>query len=54
MAEGNNTVKCPKCQEEGSYLVTVKSGKQYVCCKSCSALLVLHVKNGQFTGDVDG
>jgi hypothetical protein len=53
MHHGNNVITCPKCQEKGTYLVTVKSGKQYVCCKHCSAMLILHVKNGQFTGQVD-
>lgn len=52
MAQGNNTVTCSKCQQEGSYLVSVKSGTQYVCCKNCGTVLKVEVKNGQFTGKI--
>lgn len=54
MAQGNNTVKCTKCENEETYLVTVKTGRQYVVCKHCGNMLVVEVKNGQFTGKVEG
>jgi transcription elongation factor Elf1 len=54
MAQGNNTVKCPKCEKEETYLVTVKNGRQYVVCKHCGTMLTVEVKNGQFTGKVEG
>lgn len=50
MSQGNNTLVCPKCQKEGSYLVSVNKGTQYICCKDCSHLMKAEVKNGQFTG----
>ena len=50
MSQGNNTLVCPKCQKEGSYLVSVNKGNQFICCKECSHLIKAEVKNGQFTG----
>ena len=50
MSQGNNSLVCPKCQKEDSYLVSVNKGSQYVCCKQCAHLLKAEVKNGQFTG----
>jgi transcription elongation factor Elf1 len=52
ITQGNNTVKCPKCEKEGSYLVSVHNGKQFVCCKACSNLFQAEVKSGQFTGKI--
>ncbi len=52
MTEGNNTLSCPKCQVEGSYLVSMNKGTQYICCKQCGQLMKAEVKNGQFTGKI--
>lgn len=53
MSEGNNTLVCPKCQKEGSYLVSVIKGSQFICCKLCGQLMKAEVKNGQFTGKAE-
>lgn len=50
--QGTNAVQCPKCEEGGNYLVTVKNGKQFLCCKHCGQVFNAEVKNGQFTGKV--
>ena len=58
MADANNaagnTVTCPKCQKEDTYLITVRTGKQYVCCKGCGNLMQAEVEDGQFTGKILG
>lgn len=54
MSQGNNKLTCPKCQKEDAYLVSVNKGSQFVCCKQCSNLMKVEVKNGQFTGKMLG
>ncbi|MFZ5530050.1 MAG: hypothetical protein ACOY4U_03235 [Pseudomonadota bacterium] len=52
ITQGNDTVKCPKCEAEGAYLVSVQNGKRFVCCKACSKLFQAGMKSGQFTGKI--
>ena len=52
MAQGNNTVKCPKCSEENSFLVSSVNGSQFVVCKKCTNMFKVEIKKGQFTGRI--
>lgn len=52
MAQGNNTAKCPKCEEENSFLVSSVNGSQFVVCKKCSNMFKVEIKKGQFTGQI--
>lgn len=52
MVQGNNNLVCPKCQKEGSYLISIGKGIQYLVCQGCAQLMKAEVKNGQFTGKV--
>lgn len=50
--QGNNTLVCTKCQKQGSYLVSVNKGSQFIVCKECGNMMKAEVKNGQFTGKI--
>ena len=50
MAQGNNVAKCPKCQEDNSFLVSTVNGTQVVVCKKCTNMFKVQIQKGQFTG----
>ncbi len=50
--QGNNTLVCTKCQKQGSYLVSVNKGSQFIVCKECGNMMKAEVKNGQLTGRI--